>query len=102
MDVLGATVAHRYTQEEVDDWLAQLGFKNVARTINTDEIYRKAWHDGCSAAPHALEPATPPYWFEKWREENYQNLQRRDMYDPDKDEARDHLEDADQTDGNSR
>lgn len=81
MDVLGSTIAHRYTQEEVDGWLAELGFEHVVRTIPTDEIYRKACHDGCSAAPHALEPAAPPYWFEKWRQENYQNLLRRDMYD---------------------
>jgi ubiquinone/menaquinone biosynthesis C-methylase UbiE len=82
MDVLGTTIAHRYTQEEVDGWLQQLGFSHVVRTIATDEIYRKAHRENCSAEPYALEPAAPPYWFEKWREENYQNLQRRDMYDP--------------------
>jgi len=81
MDVLGSTIAHRYTQEEVDGWLAQLEFQHVVRTIPTDEIYRKAYNDGCSAVPHFLEPAEPPYWFDAWREENYQNLLRRDMHD---------------------
>ncbi|MFH1567983.1 MAG: class I SAM-dependent methyltransferase [Gemmatimonadota bacterium] len=81
MDVLGSTIAHRYAQEEVDTWLAELGFRHVLRTIATDEIYRRAWHDGCSAEPYFLEPAGPPYWFEKWRQENYQNLLRREMYD---------------------
>lgn len=81
MDVLGSTIAHRYAQEEVDGWLDQLGFERVVRTIGTDEIYRKAYHDGCSAEPHFLEPGGGPYWFEEWREENYENLLRRDMYD---------------------
>jgi SAM-dependent methyltransferase len=92
MDVLGATIAHRYTQEEVDGWLQELGFEHVVSTIESNEIYRKACHDGCSAERYALEPAAPPYWFDKWREENYQNFRRRDMYDP---------EDADQPDSRS-
>ena len=87
MDVMGSTIAHRYSQEEVDGWLQELGFAHVVRTIGTDEIYRKAYHEGCSAAAFATEPQGPPYWFDKWRQENYQNLLRRDMHDPDQDEA---------------
>ena len=93
MDVLGSTIAHRYSQEEVDGWLEQLGFKNVVRTIETNEIYRKAYHEDCSAEPFFLEPATPPYWFEKLREENYKNLLRRDMYDPECSDAHESSED---------
>ena len=82
MDVLGATIAHRYEPAEVDGWLAELGFQHVIQTIATNEIYRKAFHAECSAHPFFLDPPVPPYWFEQWRQENYQNLARRDMYDP--------------------
>jgi len=84
MDVLGATIAHRYEPEEVDGWLVELGLQHVVQTIATNEIYRKAFHAECSAQPFFLDPPAPPYWFEQWRQENYLNLARRDMYDPGK------------------
>ena len=43
IDVLGATIAHRYEPAEVDGWLAELGFQHVIQTIATNEIYRKAF-----------------------------------------------------------
>ncbi|MEE3235090.1 MAG: class I SAM-dependent methyltransferase [Candidatus Latescibacterota bacterium] len=82
MDVFGATIAHRYSQEQVDTWLEQIGYQNIVRTISTDEIYRKASNEGASALGYALEPSEGPYWFEEWRKENYENLLRRDTYDP--------------------
>ena len=84
MDVFGATIAHRYTQEEVDGWLKKIGFENIVRTISTEEIYRKAFKETSSALSYAIEPSNGPYWFEDWRKENYENLLRRDTYDPGK------------------
>lgn len=85
MDVFGATIAHRYRQEEVDEWLNTLGFENVTKTIDTEEIYRKASKTEFSSAnPYALKPSRGPYWFEDWRKENYENILRRDTYDPGK------------------
>ena len=63
--------------------IRKLGFEHIVRTIQTDEIYRKAYHNGSSAEPYATGPASPPFWFDQWREENYKNLLRRDMHDPD-------------------
>ena len=84
MDVFGATIAHRYTQEEVDGWLKKIGFENIVRTISTEEIYRKAFKETSSALSYAIEPSNGPYCFEDWRKENYENLLRRDTYDPGK------------------
>ena len=82
MDVLAPTIAHRYTQEEVDTWLAGLDFGKTVRTIKTDEIYRKAFHKECSAIPFFLDPASPPYWHDIWAKENYENLLNRKTFDP--------------------
>ena len=58
MDVLSPTIAHRYSQEKVDAWLTELNFENIVRTIQTNEIYRKAFHSDCSAVPYFLEPSS--------------------------------------------
>ena len=87
MDVLAPTIAHRHTHDEVDEWLEEAGLRRHLRTIGDTEIRRKAWRNRCSAESAFLPVPEPPYWYDAWTDENYNNLRRRDMYDPGREDA---------------
>ena len=65
-DLLSPLVNDRRTHEEVEGWLEELGFTDVARTIDHRELFLRAARPACSARPF-LPPPAAPYWFERYR-----------------------------------
>jgi SAM-dependent methyltransferase len=65
-DLLSPLVNERHRHETVEIWLRELGFGDVARTLDSGEIFLRAARDGCSARPF-LPPPPRPYWFERYR-----------------------------------
>jgi SAM-dependent methyltransferase len=65
-DLLSPLVNDRQTHEEVEGWLRELGFSDVARTIDHRELFLRAARPSCSARPF-LPPPVPPDWFERYR-----------------------------------
>src|SRR5207244_7335865 len=64
-DLLSPLVNDRRTHEEVEGWLEELGFTDVARTIDHRELFLRAARPACSAWPF-LPPPAPPYWLERY------------------------------------
>ncbi len=64
-DLLSPLVNDRRTHEEVEDWLRELGFTDVARTIDHRELFLRAARPQCSARPFLVPPAAP-HWFERY------------------------------------
>lgn len=65
-DTFSPLVNDTYAHEEVGGWLAQLGFQDVARTIDYTDLYLRARRDPALPLP-ARPPARRPYWFERYR-----------------------------------
>lgn len=65
-DLFSPLVNDRYEHGDVERWLHDLGFDDVARTIDHSELFLRAARPVCSARPF-LPPAVPPYWFERYR-----------------------------------
>jgi SAM-dependent methyltransferase len=65
-DLLSPLVNDRHTTAEVGRWLGELGFTDVATTIEHADLFLRAARDECSAKPF-LAPAAPPFWFERYR-----------------------------------
>lgn len=64
-DLFSPVINDRYRHEEVEGWLRELGFTEVARTLDHTEVFLRACREVCSAGPF-LPPATRPYWFERY------------------------------------
>jgi SAM-dependent methyltransferase len=65
-DLLSPLVNDRFERPTVEAWLQELGFADVAPTLDHTEIFLRACGEACSARPF-LPPASPPYWFERYR-----------------------------------
>ena len=65
-DLLSPLVNDRRRRAEVEGWLRAMGFTDVAQTIPHEELFLRAAHAACGARPF-LPPASPPYWFERYR-----------------------------------
>ena len=65
-DLLSPLVNDRRSRPEVEAWLRGLHFTDVTQTIQHEELFLRAARDACSARPF-LPPASPPYWFERYR-----------------------------------
>jgi SAM-dependent methyltransferase len=65
-DLLSPLVNDRRRRAEVEGWLRAMGFTEVAQTIPHEELFLRAARAICSARPF-LPPASPPYWFERYR-----------------------------------
>jgi SAM-dependent methyltransferase len=65
-DLFSPLVNDRYRHETVEAWLRELGFDEVARTLDHTELFLRASRPACSARPFR-PPAARPYWFERYR-----------------------------------
>jgi SAM-dependent methyltransferase len=65
-DLFSPVINDRYDHGQVEAWLRELGFSDIARTLEHSELFLRAARARCSARPF-LPPATPPYWFERYR-----------------------------------
>ena len=65
-DTFSPLVNDTYTHEEVEGWLAALGFREITRTIDYTELYLRARRDPSAAHPLRPRPVRP-YWFERYR-----------------------------------
>jgi SAM-dependent methyltransferase len=65
-DLLSPTINDTLEHATVEAWLRELGFTEVARTLDHEELFLRASRPGCSARPF-LEAAPRPYWFERFR-----------------------------------
>jgi SAM-dependent methyltransferase len=59
-------INERYDRATVEGWLRDLGFSDVTPTLAHTELFLRAHRGHCSAQPFA-PPASPPYWFERYR-----------------------------------
>jgi SAM-dependent methyltransferase len=64
-DCWSPLINDRYEFDAVAAWLHELGFADVARTLDHTELYVRAAR-GAMVAPF-LEPPPRPYWFERYR-----------------------------------
>ena len=65
-DLFSPVINDRYDHARVEGWLRELGFTDVARTLDHSEIFLRAARAECSARPF-LPPPAPPFWFERYR-----------------------------------
>jgi SAM-dependent methyltransferase len=65
-DLFSPLVNDRYRHETVEAWLRELGFHEVARTLDHTELFLRASRRACSARPFR-PPAGRPFWFERHR-----------------------------------
>ena len=65
-DTFSPLVNDTYAHETVEGWLAELGFRDVARTLHYTDLYLRARRDASTALPLG-PPAARPYWFERYR-----------------------------------
>jgi SAM-dependent methyltransferase len=65
-DLFSPLVNDRYEHATVEGWLRELGFTDVARTLDHTELYLRACREASSARPFRPPPA-PPFWFERFR-----------------------------------
>jgi SAM-dependent methyltransferase len=65
-DLFSPVINDRYDHGQVEGWLRELGFTEVARTLEHSELFLRAARPRCSARPF-LPTARPPFWFERYR-----------------------------------
>jgi SAM-dependent methyltransferase len=65
-DLFSPVINDRYDHDRVEGWLGELGFPDVAPTLDHSELFLRAARPGCSARPF-LPPPGRPYWFERYR-----------------------------------
>lgn len=64
-DLLATPINQRFDFATVENWLQELGFRNVIQTIQHTELFIRATRGESSAASHFLPKPAPPFWFEK-------------------------------------